>query len=135
MKKVLQRSGSSFLNYGLVLCFFVIFQVLSSAGALSNSDKIDKIVTNRWLGLPIFAAVMFLVYWIAMVAVGAPATDWANDGLFGDGFHLWESLEVDQHDTIGCAIYIVAPVGIIMIGVIIVTVLGIIEEVELQGIR
>ena len=57
-------------------------------GGLSASDKIDKVVTNRWLGLPIFAAVMFLVYWIAMVAVGAPATDWANDGLFGDGWHL-----------------------------------------------
>ncbi len=59
------------------------------AGELSTSDKIDKIVTNRWLGLPIFAAVMFLVYWIAMVGVGAPATDWANDGLFGDGWHLF----------------------------------------------
>ena len=57
-------------------------------GQLSTSDKIDKVVTNRWLGLPIFAAVMFLVYWIAMVAVGAPATDWANDGVFGDGWHL-----------------------------------------------
>ena len=60
-----------------------------NAGSLTISDKIDKIVTNRWLGLPIFAAVMFLVYWIAMVAVGAPATDWANDGLFGDGYHLF----------------------------------------------
>ena len=60
-----------------------------NAGSLTTSDKIDKIVTNRWLGLPIFAAVMFLVYWIAMVAVGTPATDWANDGLFGDGFHLF----------------------------------------------
>ena len=60
-----------------------------NAGALTTSDKIDKIVTNRWLGLPIFAVVMFLVYWIAMVAVGAPATDWANDGLFGDGWHLF----------------------------------------------
>ena len=58
-------------------------------GALSTSDKIDRIVTNRWLGLPIFAVVMFLVYWIAMVGVGAPATDWANDGLFGDGWHLF----------------------------------------------
>ena len=57
-------------------------------GKLSTSDKIDKVVTNRWLGLPIFALVMFLVYWVAMVAVGAPATDWANDGLFGDGWHL-----------------------------------------------
>ena len=60
-----------------------------NAGQLTTSDKIDKIVTNRWLGLPIFAAVMFLVYWIAMVAVGAPATDWANEGLFGDGWHLF----------------------------------------------
>ena len=57
-------------------------------GGLSASDKIDRIVTNRWLGLPIFAAVMFIVYWVAMVGVGAPATDWANDGLFGDGWHL-----------------------------------------------
>ena len=57
-------------------------------GQLSTSDKIDRIVTNRWLGLPIFALVMFLVYWIPMVGVGAPATDWANDGLFGDGWHL-----------------------------------------------
>ncbi|MBR4791718.1 MAG: ferrous iron transport protein B [Treponema sp.] len=60
-----------------------------NAGSLTKSDKIDKIVTNRWLGLPIFAVVMFLVYWIAMVGVGAPATDWANDGLFGDGYHLF----------------------------------------------
>ena len=59
-----------------------------AAGKLSPSDKIDRIVTNRWLGLPIFAAVMFLVYWVAMVGVGAPATDWANDGVFGDGWHL-----------------------------------------------
>ena len=57
-------------------------------GELSASDKIDRIVTNRWLGLPIFALVMFIVYWVAMVGVGAPATDWANDGLFGDGWHL-----------------------------------------------
>ena len=58
-------------------------------GGLTASDKIDRIVTNRWLGLPIFAVVMFLVYWVAMVAVGAPATDWANDGVFGDGWHLF----------------------------------------------
>ena len=59
------------------------------AGSLTTSDKIDKIVTNRFLGLPIFALVMFLVYYIAMVTVGASATDWANDGLFGDGYHLF----------------------------------------------
>lgn len=58
------------------------------AGGLTASDKIDRIVTNRWLGLPIFAVVMFLVYWISMVGIGAAATDWANDGLFGDGWHL-----------------------------------------------
>ena len=58
-------------------------------GGLTTSDKIDKVVTNRWLGLPIFAVVMFLVYYISMVTVGASATDWANDGLFGDGWHLF----------------------------------------------
>ena len=74
--------------------YFYIAEVIKScykkknAGSLTKSDKIDKIVTNRWLGLPIFALIMFLVYWIAMVAVGTPATDWANDGLFGDGWHL-----------------------------------------------
>ena len=60
-----------------------------NTAALSTSDKIDRIVTNRWLGLPIFAVVMFLVYYIAMVGVGAASTDWANDGLFGDGWHLF----------------------------------------------
>ncbi len=59
------------------------------AHELSASDKIDKVVTNRWLGLPIFAVVMFAIYYISMVTVGASATDWANDGLFGDGFHLF----------------------------------------------
>lgn len=57
-------------------------------GGLTTSDKIDKVVTNRWLGLPIFAVIMFLVYYISMVTVGSAATDWANDGLFGDGWHL-----------------------------------------------
>ena len=60
-----------------------------SAGQLTASDKIDKVVTNRWLGLPIFAVIMFLVYWISMVGIGSAATDWANDGLFGDGWHLF----------------------------------------------
>ncbi len=60
-----------------------------NTGALSASDKIDRVVTNRWLGLPIFAVVMFLVYYISMVTVGSAATDWANDGLFGDGWHLF----------------------------------------------
>ena len=60
-----------------------------NAGKLSNSDKIDRVVTNRWLGLPIFAIIMFLVYYISMVGIGSMATDWANDGLFGDGWHLF----------------------------------------------
>lgn len=61
----------------------------ANKGKLSASDKIDKVVTNRWLGLPIFAVVMFLIYYISMVTVGTAATDWANDGLFGDGWHLF----------------------------------------------
>jgi ferrous iron transport protein B len=60
-----------------------------NAGSLSSSDKIDKVVTNRWLGLPIFAIIMTLVYLIAMKGPGAWATDWTNDNLFGDGFHLF----------------------------------------------
>ncbi len=56
---------------------------------LSTSDKIDRVVTNRWLGLPIFAAIMFLVYYLSMVTVGSMATDWMNDGVFGDGWHLF----------------------------------------------
>ncbi|MCD7823748.1 MAG: ferrous iron transporter B [Oscillospiraceae bacterium] len=63
--------------------------VKKNAGSLTISDKIDKVVTNRWLGLPIFAVIMFLVYYISMVTIGAAATDWANDGLFGDGWHLF----------------------------------------------
>ena len=57
--------------------------------ALSTSDKIDRIVTNRWLGLPIFAVIMFLVYYISMVTFGASATNFTNDGIFGDGWHLF----------------------------------------------
>ncbi len=68
-------------------------------GKLSTSDKIDKIVTNRWLGLPIFLVVMFLVYYISMVTVGQFATDWMNDGVFGDGFHLFAigTSEYEEH--------------------------------------
>ena len=59
-----------------------------AAGKLTTSDKIDRVVTNRWLGLPIFAVIMFLVYYLSMVTVGSAATDWMNDGVFGDGWHL-----------------------------------------------
>ena len=68
-------------------------------GGLTTSDKIDKVVTNRWLGLPIFAVVMFLVYYISMVTVGSAATDWANDGLFGDGWHLFGIGSSDAEDA------------------------------------
>lgn len=68
-------------------------------GGLTTSDKIDKIVTNRWLGLPIFAVVMFLVYYISMVTVGSAATDWANDGLFGEGWHLFGIGSSDAEDA------------------------------------
>ena len=70
-----------------------------NAGQLSASDKIDRVVTNRWLGLPIFALVMFLVYYISMVTVGSAATDWANDGLFGDGWHLFGIGSGEYNDT------------------------------------
>lgn len=60
-----------------------------SAGRLTISDKIDKIVTNRFAALPIFAVIMFIVYYISVTSVGTIFTDWANDGVFGDGRHLF----------------------------------------------
>ena len=56
---------------------------------LTTSDKIDRVVTNRWLALPIFSVVMWLVYYVSVTTVGGWATDWANDGVFGDGWHLF----------------------------------------------
>lgn len=58
-------------------------------GTLSVSDQIDRVVTNRWAALPIFAVVMFLVYYISVSTIGTLATDWTNDGLFGDGWFLF----------------------------------------------
>lgn len=66
----------------------------------SVSDKIDKVVTNKWLGLPIFAGIMFLVYFISMVAVGTPATDWVNDGVFGEGYHLFGNGTAEYDEAI-----------------------------------
>ncbi len=57
-------------------------------GKLSVSDQIDKVVTNRWAALPIFAVVMFIVYFVSVTTVGTWATDWVNDGIFGDGWHV-----------------------------------------------
>ena len=73
-------------------------------GKLTTSDKIDKVVTNRWFGLPIFAVIMFLVYYISMQTVGTAATDWANDGLFGDGWHIFgigSSQAAEAEETYG----------------------------------
>ncbi|MBP5491878.1 MAG: ferrous iron transport protein B [Clostridiales bacterium] len=90
-KELDDDSESIITNERYVYIATVIKSCLKKAnsGKLSTSDKIDRIVTNRWLGLPIFAAIMFLVYYIAMMTFGASATDWANDGLFGDGYHLF----------------------------------------------
>ena len=60
-----------------------------SGTKMTTSDKVDKIVTNRWLALPIFALIMFIVYYVSISTVGGWATDWVNDNLFGDGFHLF----------------------------------------------
>lgn len=63
-------------------------RTLGNEDGLTTSDKIDRVVTNRFLALPIFAIVMFLVYYISVSTVGTFATDWANDGVFGDGWFL-----------------------------------------------
>ena len=68
-----------------------------TAGKLSTSDRIDKVVTNRWLALPIFVVIMFFVYYISVSTVGTWATDWANDGVFGDGWHLF-SIGTNDYD-------------------------------------
>ena len=72
-----------------------------NAGKLSTSDKIDKIVTNRILALPIFAVVMFIVYYVSVTTVGTWVTDWTNDGLFGDGFHLFGSGSGAYEEALG----------------------------------
>ena len=65
----------------------------NTASQLTTSDKIDRVVTNRILALPIFVVVMFLVYYISVSTVGSIATDWANDGVFGDGWYLGSGQE------------------------------------------
>lgn len=62
--------------------------VKKKAGQLSTSDQIDRVVTNRWLALPIFALVMYIVYFVSITTVGTMGTDWVNDGLFGDGWFM-----------------------------------------------
>ena len=89
------------------------------------SDKIDSIVTNRWLALPIFAVVMWVVYYVSVTTVGGWATDWANEGVFGEGFHLFgmESVFVpgipvlveNLLNAIGCADWLQ---GLILEGIV-----------------
>ena len=89
---------------------------------MTASDKIDRIVTNRWLALPIFAVVMFIVYYVCVTTVGTWATDWANDGVFGDGWRLF-GLEVpgipvlveSLLNTVGCADWLQ---GLILEGIV-----------------
>lgn len=89
---------------------------------MTASDKIDRIVTNRWLALPIFAVVMFIVYYVSVTTVGTWATDWANDGVFGDGWSLF-GLEVpgipvlveSLLNTVGCADWLQ---GLILDGIV-----------------
>ena len=72
--------------------------VVKAPKKLSTSEKIDKIVTNRILGLPIFVVVMFLVYYIAISTVGTAGTDWVNDNLFSDGFFV-NAASAEQYDA------------------------------------
>ncbi len=69
-------------------------------GKLTTSDKIDKIVTNRFLALPIFAVIMVMVYFVSFTTVGTWVTDWTNDSLFGDGFHLFNIGVSDHADAV-----------------------------------
>lgn len=90
---------------------------------MTTSDKIDKVVTNRWLALPIFAAVMVIVYLVSVTTVGTWATDWMNDGVFGDGWSLFGLVEVPGIpgvlegglDAIGCAVWLK---GLILDGIV-----------------
>ena len=75
--------------------------VKKGKGKTTRSDKIDKIVTNRWLALPIFALIMWLVYFISVTTVGTIATDWANDGVFGDGWHLLGIGDAQYQEVLG----------------------------------
>ncbi len=75
--------------------------VKKNKGSLTVSDKIDKIVTNRFLALPIFAVVMFIVYYISVTTVGTWVTDWTNDCLFGDGFHLFGNGTAEYEEAVG----------------------------------
>lgn len=94
----------------------------SNKEKITISDKIDRVVTNRWLALPIFALIMFVVYYVSVSTVGKVATDWANEGVFGEGWSLF-GLEVpgipmligNLLETIGCAEWLS---GLILDGIV-----------------
>ena len=94
----------------------------NSRGKMTVSDKIDRVVTNRFLALPIFAVVMFIVYYVSVTTVGTWATDWANDGVFGDGWSLF-GLQIpgipvlieSGLNAIGCAAWLQ---GLILNGIV-----------------
>ncbi len=87
--------------------YIYIAEILKSSykkknkGGMTVSDKIDKVVTNRFLALPIFAAVMFIVYYISVTTVGTWVTDWTNDNLFGDGFFFLNHGAEAYEDAVG----------------------------------
>ena len=76
-------------RYGYITSLIQKCYIKKNKNRLTPSDKIDKVVTNRFAALPIFALIMFLVYYVSVTTVGTWATDWANDGVFGDGWHLF----------------------------------------------
>ena len=90
---------------------------------VTTSDKIDRIVTNRFLALPIFAVIMFIVYYVSVTTVGTWATDWANDGVFGDGWSLFGLVDVpgvpvvigNLLDAVNCAPWLE---GLILDGIV-----------------
>lgn len=111
-KEMDDDTESIITNERYVYISSIIGECYTKAGkeALTKSDKIDKVVTNKWLALPIFALVMIVVYTVSVTTVGTWATDWANDGVFGDGWSLF-GLEIPGIpvlmegllDAIGCA--------------------------------
>ena len=111
-KEMDDDTESIITNERYVYISSIIGECYTKAGKekLTTSDKIDKIVTNRWLALPIFAVVMFIVYYVSVTTVGTWATDWANDGVFGEGWSLF-GLEIpgipviieSALSAIGCA--------------------------------
>ena len=71
------------------------------ASGVTISDKIDRVVTNRWLALPIFVVVMFIVYYVSVTSVGTWVTDWTNDCLFGEGWHLFTIGSAEYEEVAG----------------------------------